>query len=272
MTFRALLKRGARGLVGPTAALAVFATATVGTDHAATRPASAGTPVLSTRTAKDETSRASTSLSVTRRLLAPPDLEHSSRDQDRPSRDGSRPAVSALRSRDIAHAVGASERDVDERWPVIEQALDENGMTDVRSQVAVVATVVTEVGPDLRPIHEHGSRGYFTSMYEGRSDLGNTRPGDGARYHGRGYIQLTGRANYRDFGDRLDLPLEKRPDMALRPDVGARVLVDYFKQRGIDEDARRAQWRDVRVKVNGGLNGWTTYRHLVTALLRASGR
>jgi predicted chitinase len=107
-------------------------------------------------------------------------------------------------------------------------------------------------------------------MYEGRPDLGNTRPGDGARYHGRGYIQLTGRANYEAYSRRLHLPLEERPDMALRPDVGARVLVDYFEQRGIDDDAREARWREVRRKVNGGLNGWTTYRTLVTDLLRAS--
>lgn len=270
MSFRAPVGRVLRRLAGPAAALAVLTATAFGTGTDVTRATSASTTVwpLSSHEAP---SGASTSLPVAERLIESPDLDHVSRDLVGTSRGGSRPARSALEPAEIATAVGASDDDVARRWPVIEQALDDHGMTDVRSQVAVVATVVTEVGPDLRPIHEHGSRTYFTQMYEGRPDLGNTRPGDGARYHGRGYIQLTGRANYEAYGRRLDLPLEERPDMALRADVGARVLVDYFKQRGIDDDAREARWREVRLKVNGGLNGWTTYRNLVTDLLRASG-
>jgi predicted chitinase len=143
-------------------------------------------------------------------------------------------------------------------------------MDDVPSKIAVLATVVTEVGPSLRPIDEHGGSTYFTRMYEWRSDLGNTRPGDGARFHGRGYIQLTGRSNYRSYGARLDVPLESRPGLALRPRIGAKVLATYFKDRGVDDDARRGNWRGTRLKVNGGLNGWSTYRGVVASLQRAT--
>lgn len=177
-----------------------------------------------------------------------------------------------LTPREIANAVDASPANVAETWPVIEKALQEEGIDDVPSRIAVLATVVTEVGSGLRPIDEHGGRSYFTRMYEGRSDLGNTRPGDGARFHGRGYIQLTGRANYRSYGKRLDLPLEDRPRLALRPHVGARVLARYFKERNIDAHARRGQWREVRRKVNGGYNGWSTYKNAVTSLKRATRR
>jgi hypothetical protein len=189
----------------------------------------------------------------------------------RPTRSGSRPSL-WLEPQEIARAVGAPEEDVSRHWPVVDEALRENGMTDARSRIAAVATIVTEVGTDFRPISEHGGPSYFTQLYEGRSDLGNSRPGDGARYHGRGYIQLTGRANYREYGDRLDVALEQRPGMALRPAVGARILAEYFDERGIDEVARRGQWREVRHRVNGGLNGWTTYRDLVSSLLRTSRR
>jgi predicted chitinase len=109
-------------------------------------------------------------------------------------------------------------------------------------------------------------------MYEARHDLGNVRRGDGVRYHGRGYIQLTGRANYRRFGSRLHVPLERRPGLALRPAVGARVLAGYFAERGIPEAARRGDWKQVRREVNGGLNGWSTYKRRVRQLLRASAR
>jgi hypothetical protein len=173
---------------------------------------------------------------------------------------------------EIARAVGASTPDVARQWPVLEAALRDEGMTDVGSRIAALATVVTEVGPSLRPIDEIGGPTYFTQMYEGRSDLGNTRAGDGALYHGRGYIQLTGRANYRTYGARLAIPLEERPWLALRPEVGARVLAEYFRERRIDLDARRGRWWVTRLKVNGGLNGWPTYRRLVVRLLHASAR
>jgi len=177
-----------------------------------------------------------------------------------------------LPMRRIARAAGASPAAVADHWPVIDYVLRSERMTSVGSKIAAVATIVTEVGRGFRPINEYGSRAYFRSMYEGRRDLGNIRRGDGARFHGRGYIQLTGRANYRHYGRRLGVPLVRRPAMALRPAVGARVLVDYFQQRAIPGDARRARWRMTRLKVNGGYNGWSTYRRTVSRLLRASMR
>ena len=155
-------------------------------------------------------------------------------------------------------------------WPTIDQALRSAGLHGRGVRIAAIATVVTEVGSRFLPINEYGGRAYFSQMYDGRSDLGNTRPGDGARFHGRGYIQLTGRANYRSYGRRIGVDLVRRPAMALRPAVGARVLADYFKQRGVGAAARHGDWREVRLKVNGGLNGWQRYRSVVSSLVRAS--
>jgi predicted chitinase len=161
---------------------------------------------------------------------------------------------------------------VADTWPLIDRVLRQQGMASVGSRIATVATIVTEVGSGFRPINEYGSHRYFTRMYEGRRDLGNVRRGDGARFHGRGYIQLTGRGNYRTYGRRLGVPLVRRPALALRPAVGARVLVDYFQRRAIPSDAGRGMWRMTRLKVNGGYNGWSTYRRTVSRLLRASMR
>jgi len=67
--------------------------------------------------------------------------------------------------------------------------------------------------------------------YEGRSDLGNNQPGDGKRFMGRGYIQITGRANYRDFGKIIGEDLITNPEKAEDPSVAAKVAIAYWKKR-----------------------------------------
>ena len=108
--------------------------------------------------------------------------------------------------------------------------------------------------------HESGNFRYDEEIasgqaYEGRSDLGNTQPGDGVRYKGRGYIQLTGRANYRDYGNRLGVDLENNPDLAKDPNIAADIAIAYWKER-VDRNAARAgDVRTVTKNINGGLNG-----------------
>lgn len=69
------------------------------------------------------------------------------------------------------------------------------------------------------------------TAYEGRQDLGNTQAGDGKRYKGRGLIQLTGRANYRDIGQIFGLPLEDNPAMAAEPVTALKIACEYWKKR-----------------------------------------
>lgn len=62
--------------------------------------------------------------------------------------------------------------------------------------------------------------------YEGRSDLGNIQPGDGFRFRGRGYAQITGRANYETWSRRLDMDLISNPDIVyMNPEIAAGILV-----------------------------------------------
>ena len=147
--------------------------------------------------------------------------------------------------------------------PGVLAALKERDILDKLTLIAAIATIGVETG-GFRPIHEIGGTEYFTKMYEGRSDLGNTAPGDGARYHGRGFIQLTGRDNYRKYGDKLGVDLENDPDLALEPEVSARVLALYFWQREIDIAAHAQDWSKVRKLVNGGFNGLDVFLTYVT--------
>jgi hypothetical protein len=95
-----------------------------------------------------------------------------------------------------------------------------------------LATAYHETAHTMLPIKEFGGPNYFFRMYDPKGlrpavakRLGNTQSGDGARYFGRGYVQLTGRANYRRAGQKLQIDLEGDPDLALDPGVAAKVMV-----------------------------------------------
>jgi putative chitinase len=93
------------------------------------------------------------------------------------------------------------------------------------------------------------------SAYEGRADLGNVEPGDGRRFKGRGLLQLTGRSNYKIYGDDLGIDLIQNPEQASDPVTSLKIACLYWKKHDInplcDEDNLQAVTR----KVNGGLNG-----------------
>lgn len=93
------------------------------------------------------------------------------------------------------------------------------------------------------------------AAYEGRADLGNTQKGDGRRYKGRGLIQLTGRANYRNIGKKLNLPLEEQPELAAEPAISLKIACEYWKSRKINAAADQDDLIKVTRLVNGGLNG-----------------
>ena len=126
------------------------------------------------------------------------------------------------------------------------------------TQLAVcLATTFHETGATMQPVKERGGDVYFKRMYDIRGQrpkvaktLGNTQPGDGARFAGRGDVQLTGRGNYAKATAKLralgyDVDLVANPDLAMRPDIAAVLLFEgmeggWFTGRTLDQlvDAR----------------------------------
>lgn len=92
----------------------------------------------------------------------------------------------------------------------------------------VLATVDWETGHTFKPIPEEGPDSYF-DRYEGREDLGNVQPGEGLRFKGRGFVQITGRDNYQHYARLLGIDLVNHPDLALEPQNALFILVDGFK-------------------------------------------
>jgi len=90
------------------------------------------------------------------------------------------------------------------------------------------------------------------------STLGNTEAGDGFRFKGRGPIQITGRANYKRFGDLLGLDLVGEPQHAAQPEVAFRVAALFWSKKGLNELADQVTpeaFKEITRRINGGFNG-----------------
>lgn len=103
----------------------------------------------------------------------------------------------------------------------------------LRNQCAyVLATTSLETGYTMKPINERGGNAYFKKMYDikGRRpakarELGNLSPGDGAKYHGRGYVQITGKTNYKRASDKIGVDFIADPEAVLEPKHAAPILI-----------------------------------------------
>ncbi|MGH9832407.1 MAG: glycoside hydrolase family 19 protein [Blastocatellia bacterium] len=85
--------------------------------------------------------------------------------------------------------------------------------------------------------------------------LGNTQPGDGFRYRGRGPIQITGRSNYKKYGDLLGVDLVGNPDLASTPQFAFSTAAQFWKMNGLNELADVQDFITITRRINGGLNG-----------------
>jgi putative chitinase len=111
-------------------------------------------------------------------------------------------------------------------------------------------------------MHESGGLRYVIELadghaYEGRQDLGNFVPGDGARFRGRGLIQITGRANYRACGHALGVDLEHEPHLLERPDLACRSAGWFWTSRPqqLNVLADTDRFGAITRAINGGYNG-----------------
>jgi putative chitinase len=97
-------------------------------------------------------------------------------------------------------------------------------------------------------------------LYDNRTrDLGNQGPPDGADFRGRGFVQLTGRANYASYGAMIGLgdQLVRRPQDAADPDIAAQLLAAFIgsKEREIKQALLHDDLAGARRLVNGGSHG-----------------
>lgn len=158
--------------------------------------------------------------------------------------------------------LGAFEKDIAELAPGIEQVMRERAINTPLRQAHFLAQIGHESG-ELHYREELASG----EAYEGRATLGNTQPGDGKRFKGRGLIQLTGRANYAAYGRNIERESEllENPSLVAADTI---LCVDvagwYWTSRKLNDLADADDFDQITVKINGrGRNGYQNRKRLL---------
>ena len=135
--------------------------------------------------------------------------------------------------------------------------------TDRRQLAYCLATFKWETAHTMKPIDEHGGPKYFNSRYGPQKKvgkmLGNTKPGDGALFHGRGYVQLTGRRNYGKAKALTGVDLLSEPDRAKSPELAYQIAVQGMKDGWFTgkklgqfiKDGQPPDYENARTIING---------------------
>lgn len=157
-------------------------------------------------------------------------------------------------------------------WPAIVAEANKQGVTNKAQLAYILATTVHESGAGAHMEEFASGR-----AYEGRRDLGNTNAGDGVRYKGRGFVQITGRTNYQNWSKKLGIDLVGNPDLAKNPATAAKILVGGMREGSFTGkklsdyiNGSKTDFAGARRIVNG-TDKASTFANTAQQILRAMG-
>lgn len=143
-------------------------------------------------------------------------------------------------------------------FPFLDQAMEDFEINKPLREAAFLAQIAHE-SAEFKYLEEIWGPTGVQKNYEPPSnkadELGNKKPGDGKRFKGRGPIQLTGRGNYKKFGELLNLDLVNHPEWAADPQVAFRIAGAFWKTHGLNELADQQEFETITRRINGGLTG-----------------
>ena len=159
---------------------------------------------------------------------------------------------------------GTPIKNIQTNLPFVLDAMNAAGLGDKNMILMALATIRAETG-NFTPLSEFKSKfntapgGPPFGLYDNRKDLGNQGPPDGDNFKGRGYIQLTGRANYKEHGAAIGMgnQLITNPSLANQPDIAAKLLASFLKSKEakIRAALKQNDLKTARKLVNGGSHG-----------------
>lgn len=146
---------------------------------------------------------------------------------------------------------------LDRYLPWIQKCLDTYSV-DTLPRIRMFLAQVGHESAELRYSEELASG----NAYEGRKDLGNTQPGDGVRYKGRGLIQITGRSNYALCGLALDLPLLDQPQLLGQYEAATISAGWFWDNNNLNSYCDKDNFIGLTKRINGGTNGLANRQEL----------
>ena len=148
----------------------------------------------------------------------------------------------------VLQAVPAGSREAAlKNIPYIVNALRGEGILTPNVLAYALATIQHETAGTFNPIEE----------YYGRSQAQRLGYSGGQNYFGRGYIQLTHDYNYKDMGEKLGIDLLNNPELALNPNIAAKILAKFIKERGVAALAEKGDFVDARRPINPDNKGYS---------------
>ena len=151
------------------------------------------------------------------------------------------------------------------------------GLNPTEENLDYSARRLREVWPKRFPTlavaerYAHDPRALANRVYAGRMGNGTEESGDGWRFRGRGFIQLTGRDNYGKYGRKVGFDLLENPDLVLQIGVGALVAAAYWHENGCSPLADAGNIEEVTLRINGGRLGLAERERLYLRTLSALG-
>lgn len=140
----------------------------------------------------------------------------------------------------------ASKENIEQFYQPLKLAMSKYGIDNKYRVAAFLATICHE-SASLRYVKELASG----DAYENRADLGNTQPGDGVKYSGKGLIQLTGRANYSEISRALGYDFIKNPESLEKPGAASLSAGWFWSTRNLNRLADIDSFLKIQIKVNG---------------------
>jgi putative chitinase len=168
----------------------------------------------------------------------------------------------AAKSKALFKEFGISDKAIRKEYFLAQIAHETGGLTRSVENLNYTAKRIAEIWPTRFPtvasaeLYAGNPERLANKVYANRMGNGPPESGDGYRYRGRGYIQITGKDGYRQTGLRAGIDLLAKPERAIETDTALRVACAFWKWKDLNSLCDDRDFEEVTRRINGGLIGF----------------